>query len=127
MAAVPDSERAVIRLDVPEEHDHRAAAAYLQLLVAVLRGAPVVHQRAERLLRVSRLPLVDKGTVQVAGDLHKIAHGTPLSPVPLVPGPLVDGTPRQIVDGYHRVCASYFTDGNTDIACRLVDERPAAL
>jgi hypothetical protein len=27
--------------------------------------------------------------------------------------------PLQIADGYHRVCASYLTDENTDIPCRL--------
>jgi hypothetical protein len=26
----------------------------------------------------------------------------------------------EIADGYHRVCASYVTDENTDIPCRLV-------
>jgi hypothetical protein len=27
--------------------------------------------------------------------------------------------PLQIADGYHRVCASYHLDENTDIPCRL--------
>jgi hypothetical protein len=27
----------------------------------------------------------------------------------------------QIADGYHRVCASYHTDENTAIPCRIVD------
>ena len=43
-----------------------------------------------------------------------------LSPVLLVRGDIARGIPTQIADGYHRVCASYHTDENTDIPCRLV-------
>jgi hypothetical protein len=32
-----------------------------------------------------------------------------------VRGDLVSGCVLQIADGYHRVCASYHTDENTDI------------
>jgi hypothetical protein len=55
----------------------------------------------------------------VAADLRKIAAGKPLSPVLLVRGDLATGRAAQIADGYHRVCASYHTDENTDIPCRL--------
>jgi hypothetical protein len=27
----------------------------------------------------------------------------------------------RVADGYHRICASYYLDENTDIPCRLVD------
>jgi hypothetical protein len=37
----------------------------------------------------------------------------------LVRGSAVSGYPLQIADGYHRVCASYLTDENTDIPCHL--------
>jgi hypothetical protein len=30
----------------------------------------------------------------------------------------------QVADGYHRVCASYLTDENTPIPCRLVSWQP---
>jgi len=29
------------------------------------------------------------------------------------------GRPAQIADGYHRVCASYHTDENTDIPVKI--------
>jgi len=38
----------------------------------------------------------------------------------LVRGDLALGLALQIADGYHRVCASYHTDENTDIPCRIV-------
>ena len=47
--------------------------------------------------------------------------GNALSPILLVRGDFATGVPLQIADGYHRVCASYHTDENTDIpvvSCR---------
>ena len=38
----------------------------------------------------------------------------------LVRGSAVGGYALQIADGYHRVCASYLTDENTNIPCHLV-------
>jgi len=40
-------------------------------------------------------------------------------PILLVRGSAVGGYALQIADGYHRVCASYLTDENTDIPCHL--------
>jgi hypothetical protein len=51
----------------------------------------------------------------VASDLAKIKKGKQLSPILLVRGDYLAGQPLQIADGYHRVCASYHTDENTDI------------
>mgnify|MGYP001097097390 FL=1 len=51
--------------------------------------------------------------------------GKPLSPVLLVRGDLLRGVPAQIADGYHRVCASYHLDENTDIPCRIANPAPA--
>ena len=42
-------------------------------------------------------------------------------PVLLVGGDLHTDRPLHIADGYHRVCASYHLDENTEIPCRLVD------
>lgn len=56
----------------------------------------------------------------VASDLSKIKKGQSLSPVLLVRGDLALGRVLQIADGYHRVCASYHIDENTDIPCRIV-------
>ena len=58
-----------------------------------------------------------------AEDLKKIKKGKQLSPILVVRGDLTPMSPLQIADGYHRVCASYHTDENTDIPVRIV---PAA-
>ena len=54
----------------------------------------------------------------MAADLAKVAAGKPLSPILLVRG--VTGGALIVADGYHRVCASYWLDENTDIPCVLV-------
>ena len=119
-------------LEAPQPHDFPAAASYLALiapdeqvsaLIEALHTALTTRHKAKDLLRASRLPLLDKQNVHVGSDLAKIAAGQPLSPVLLVRGDLLSGTPLHIADGYHRVCASYHTDENTDIPCRLVPAR----
>ncbi len=117
--------------DAPQEHDYPAAAQYLSLLVgepalrAELAGqlheAPVAHYKAKDLLRASQLPLLPESNAHVASDLRKIRKRQALSAVLLVRGDLIRGFPLQIADGYHRVCASYYVDENTDIPCRLID------
>ena len=111
----------------PEEHDYPAAGAYLALLasaeqvaatVSALRAAPVTHQKAKDILRASGLPLLPEDNPHVRSDLAKVHKGKPLSPVLLVRGSL-EGRALQIADGYHRVCASYHLDENTDIPCRI--------
>jgi len=119
----------VLWISEPEEHDFPAAASYLGLiagpaeveaLVAALRDTPTTHAKAKDILRAAGLPLLSDDNPHVRADLHKIAKGTALSPVLLVRGDLVEGRPLQVADGYHRVCASYQVDENTDIPCRLV-------
>ncbi|KAA0022300.1 hypothetical protein [Antrihabitans cavernicola] len=116
-------------LDEPEEHDYPAAADYLALIgapaavksiVAALQKAPIVDKKAKDILRAARLPLLDKDNPHVASDLAKIAKGKAISPVLLVRGDLHTGLALQVADGYHRVCASYHTDENTDIPVKLV-------
>ena len=85
-----------------------------------LQDAPLVHQKAKDILRASTLPLLPKDNPHVASDLAKVNKDKALSPVLVVRGDLTRGLPAQIADGYHRVCASYWTDENTDIPCRLV-------
>lgn len=113
----------------PDEHDYPAAAAYLALvapaetvsrIVDGLRAAPIMHQKAKDILRASGLSLLDRTNPHVAADLKKIDKGHALSPVLLVRGELAADRRLQIADGYHRVCASYHVDENTDIPCRLV-------
>jgi hypothetical protein len=121
----------VIWEEKPDAHDYPAASDYLSLLVAEsalraelvaqLLAAPVAHYKAKDLLRASQLALLTADNVHVATDLRKIRRGRPLSPVLLVRGDLLRGFPLQIADGYHRVCASYYTDENTNIPCRMID------
>jgi hypothetical protein len=119
---------AVCWLDAPEDHDYPAAASYLALLgspdtveglVDALRAAGPVTFKAKDILRASRLPLLGDDNPHVASDLAKIRERKPLSPILLVRGDLVADIPPQVADGYHRVCASYQTDENVDIPCRV--------
>ena len=113
----------------PDEHDYPAAADYLALLapaaqiseiVAALKQTPIVHKKAKDLLRASRLALLPKDNPHVQRDLKKIKNDKRLSPILVVRGELNTGVAMQIADGYHRVCASYYTDENTDIPVRIV-------
>jgi hypothetical protein len=111
-------------LDKPQQHDFPAAADYLGLLadsptvkelIERLQAGSVVHKKAKDILRAAQLQLLRADNVHVAADLSKIKSGQPLSPILLVRGDFMTGVPLQIADGYHRVCASYYTDENTDI------------
>ena len=119
---------AVLWSPEPAEHDYPAAGAYLSLLadpaevkrlVKALRKAALTHQKAKDILRAAGLPLLPADNAHVASDLGKIAAGAALSPILLIRGELRSGRRLQIADGYHRVCASYLTDENTDIPCRI--------
>lgn len=120
---------AVKWLDDPEDHDYDAAADYLTMLasegevanvVAALKTAKTTTRKAKDILRAAQLPLLPESNAHVRADLSKISDGKKLSPILLVRGDVHSGAPMQIGDGYHRVCASYLTDENTDIPCRLV-------
>jgi len=87
--------------------------------VAALRAAGPTTFKAKDILRASALALLPIDNPHVALDLSKIRAGKALSPILLVRGELTAGIVLQIADGYHRVCASYHTDENTDIPCRL--------
>jgi hypothetical protein len=120
----------IIWKDEPDQHDYPAAESYLGLLAKPaaaaalsqqLKSVPVVHAKAKDILRASGLRLLDTTNPHVAGDLKKVTEGHKLSPVLLVRGDLTRGVALQIADGYHRVCASYHLDENTDIPCRIID------
>lgn len=120
---------AVKWLDDPEDHDYDAAADYLTMLasegevanvVAALKTANTTTRKAKDILRAAQLPLLPESNAHVRADLGKISDGKKLSPILLVRGDVHNRAPLQIGDGYHRVCASYLTDENTDIPCRLV-------
>jgi hypothetical protein len=120
---------AVKWLDDPEDHDYEAAADYLSLIseaeavaatVDALKSAPTSQRKAKDVLRAASLELLPATNPRVKTDLGRIDAGKKLSPVLLVRGKALDGVALQIADGYHRVCASYLTDENTPIPCRLV-------
>ncbi|MGZ4512544.1 MAG: hypothetical protein ACXVX7_08495 [Mycobacterium sp.] len=111
-------------LEKPEAHDFPAAADYLTMLadakivkqvIEKLKAGTVTHRKAKDILRAAQLGLLPVDNPHVAADLTKIEKGQPLSPILLVRGDFLTGVPLQIADGYHRVCASYHTDENTDI------------
>ena len=111
-------------LEKPAAHDFPAAADYLAMLADAqtvkkvtkkLKAGTVTHKKAKDILRAAQLGLLDVNNPPVAADLARIEKGQPLSPILLVRGDFTKGVPLQIADGYHRVCASYHTDENTDI------------
>lgn len=115
--------------DEPEAHDYDAAVTYLSMLgekdavdktVASLKTAKPVTQKAKDILRAAGLQLLPETNAHVRADLAKISDGRKLSPILLVRGSAIGGYALQIADGYHRVCASYLTDENTNIPCHLV-------
>ncbi len=117
-------------LDKPEDHDFPAAADYLALLADSqtvtaltdkLRAEEIAHKKAKDILRAAQLQLLPVDNPHVASDLDKIKKGEALSPILLVQGNFETGVALQIADGYHRVCASYHTDENTDIPVILAD------
>jgi hypothetical protein len=128
---MPDENKGEVRwLPEPEDQDYPNAADYLSLLesdhvvasvVAALKDAPIQHRRAKDILRAARLALLPEDNAHVASDLKKIKDGKKLSPILMVRGDLATGMPAQVADGYHRVCASYYTDENTDIPLKLAD------
>lgn len=118
----------VVWAKAPTEHDYPAAASYLRLIVAsahvevltaLLSQAPTVFQHAKDILRAAGLPLLDVDDPEVAKDLKRVSKGVALSPILLVRGDFAAGVPLQIADGYHRVCASYHVNEDTEIPCRL--------
>jgi hypothetical protein len=116
-------------LPKPEHHDYQAAEDYLSLIMSTGQAADsrqklseaqddIMHRKAKDILRASQLPLLDEKNKHVASDLLKVSSGKALSPILLLRGD--DRHPLIVADGYHRVCASYWIDENTDIPCVLV-------
>ncbi len=116
-------------LPKPQKHDFQAAEDYLSLIMPAKRAAEwrkklaaarndITHRKAKDILRASGLALLGEDDKHVAADLRTAAAGAALSPILLLRG----GTthPLIVADGYHRVCASYWIDENTDIPCVLV-------
>ena len=116
-------------METTQRHDYPAAASYLSLLagpskvrrlVSALRTAPVARFKAKDLLRAAGLPLLPADDIEVAKDLAQIHAGNPLSPCLMIRGNISKWHQAQIADGYHRVCASYYTDEDTEIPVKIV-------
>ena len=114
----------------PDAHDFPAAMDYLTLLFPEQTAASLVDslkvvekldRKAKDLLRASRLTLLPSDNPHVATDLKKVSVGQRLSPVLLVRGQAERGVGLLVADGYHRICASYHLDEDSDIPCRLVE------
>ena len=116
-------------LPKPQRHDFQAAEDYLSLIMPAKRAAEwrkrltverndITHRKAKDILRASQLDLLGEDNKHVAADLRKAASGVALSPILLLRGG--EEHPLIVADGYHRVCASYWIDENTDIPCVLV-------
>ena len=114
----------------PEEHDFPAAGAYLSLifppkaadaLVDGLRTAETETRKAKDLLRASQLPLLPAKNPHVARDLAKVSKGERLSPCCSCAAWRCTEYPLLVADGYHRICASWHINEDTDIPCRVVD------
>jgi hypothetical protein len=88
-------------------------------IVADLREETTVLVRvAVDLLRAAELPLLPREDARVACDLAAIARGEKL---PLVL--CLRGTPRRrplVLDGHHRVCASYWCAPDADVFLKMV-------
>jgi hypothetical protein len=115
-------------MDTPEDHDYDAAQDYLSLvmdastaasLAKSLRSAIKKTYKAKDLLRASSLRLLPEDNKHVKSDLAKVSSGKELSPVLMIRGN-IGQSPLIIADGYHRVCASYYLDENTEIPCFIV-------
>ena len=113
----------------PQQDDYAAGARYLSLLLVpgrasslatTLSHSPTVQHRANDLLRASGLALLPTSDPEVAKDLKKVKKGKRLSPVLLIRGALGDHH-LTVADGYHRICASYHLDPDSEIPCCIGD------
>ncbi|MEO8282401.1 MAG: hypothetical protein ABI568_03190 [Pseudarthrobacter sp.] len=77
------------------------------------------ENKGEVLWLAARSVRLPPDNAQATADLTKIRDGKRLSPILMVRGHLASGAPAQVADGYHPVCASYYTDENTDIQLKL--------
>lgn len=106
----------------PEPHDWDAAVDYLSLTMApdlAKRQVAAVRAQGQRrtfkakdIIRASELPLLPADDAHVAKAIHKVKAGKPLSPILLLRahGKIV------IADGYHRACASYHIEDDTEVS-----------
>ena len=110
-----------------EDHDYPAAQSYLGLLysnarvaeiIKGLRSAPMVQFKSKDIFRASGLSLLGVSNSHVEKDRKRIRDGDGLAPLLLVRD---EKNGRVVIaDGYHRLCAAYHLDENTDVPCVLL-------
>ena len=112
-------------LDQPEEHDYPAAVSYLSLIITVqlakanvetLKLEKVSLFKAKDILRASELPILGRDNYHVKKDIKKIEEGKELSPILLVRY----NNKVIIADGYHRTCAIYNCDEDSDVHVKII-------
>lgn len=114
-------------LDKPADHNYPSAVSYLSLIIdpamvrtfmEMLKKEPITHFKARDIFRASGLPLLGISQHQIERNLKKIENEEYLSPILLVR----DELPRKVIiaDGYHRLCAVYHHDDNTEIPCQIL-------
>lgn len=111
--------------DGVDAHDYPAAFEYLSLTYPVHIAEATVENlrrecmrtfKAKDIIRASGLPLLPKTNVHVGTDLRKVKKGASLSPILLV-----RGRPLIIADGYHRICAVYHFNEDSEVPCKIGD------
>ena len=110
--------------DQPDSDNAHDSLDYLGMITGKKNGKRIVDDlvngkaktfKAKDILRASLLPPLPREDTHVKAALQLIADGIALQPVYLIRGRIKDGVPLVIVDGYHRVSASWHTDPGTDI------------
>ena len=112
-------------LEEPEAHDYAAARSYLALVGMSfgysdkLPDCPVRTFKAKDIIRAAGYPLLGETNYHVKKDLDKIKAGKSISPLLLVADPTLHRL--VIADGYHRACACYHYDEDSDVCAKLVN------
>lgn len=124
-------EQSTVRwLKAPENHDYPGARSFLSLnakpkavrrSLEKLQSKDCVTFRADDLLRASGSVLLPDTDPYVAKELTHIRDGEALAPCPIVRGSLGSGYLAQIADGYHRICAAYHVDPETEVPVHIAD------
>jgi len=113
-------------LENPKDKHFDSAQEYLSLIMWPIEARTKIQQlryasnssfKAKDILRASKLSLLPKRDEGVDDKMDKIEDEEWLAPVLLVRG---QNQTLIIADGYHRVCASYYVDENTEVPCRIV-------
>ena len=117
----------LVWLTEPSKSDYLAAVSFLSLvrapkqakvIVAELRASKTARFTAKDILRASALPVLGRGDRDVEKEMVKFQTGLPLSPILLVRNPALGRV--VIADGYHRLCAAYASDSDSEIPCKIV-------